>query len=522
MELEVQRDIYSVSRLNREVSDRLELDMGWVWVEGELSNLARPASGHFYFSLKDARAQVRCALFKNTAKRLQVSLENGQQVQLRARVTLYQPRGDYQLIVEHIEDLGAGALQRMFEATKAKLHAEGLFDANRKKPLPLTPACIGVITSASGAAVRDVVHVLDRRYPMAHVMVFPTLVQGAKAPAAVAAAIARADAYPDCDVLLLVRGGGSLEDLWAFNEEVVARAIANCQRPIVSGVGHEIDTTIADFVADARAPTPSAAAELVSPNIDAMRSGLAVTEQRLHNHARRWQAELQQRADDLLRRLQLCHPQRKLQQQQQRLDQAEARLHNALERNTGAKQHALATTEQRLQNHGYRWQAELQQRTSSLLLRLRLCHPQYPLQQQQQRLAHIKGRLHSALDKRQQQINTRFNQATTRLALQSPQHRTVHSQQKLDNLRLRLERVVLVTLGSAQQQLTAHCRALDTVSPLATLERGYAVARKHPSGELITSTAQVKVDDTIELSLHNGKATVRIETLKTNKIPNND
>jgi len=446
--LEPQRDIFSVSRLNREVSELLELTLGWVWVEGELSNLARPASGHLYFSLKDARAQVRCALFKQKARLIQIPLENGQQVRLRARVALYQPRGDYQLIVEHIEDIGAGALQRKFEQIKAKLNTEGLFEASRKKPLPPTPKTIGVITSASGAAVRDVVHVLARRYPLARVIIFPTLVQGPQAPAAITTAIARADAHPECDVLLLVRGGGSLEDLWAFNEEIVARAIASCVRPIVSGVGHEIDTTIADYVADARAPTPSAAAELVSPDIDVMRRGLVATEQRLRNHGRRWRTDLQQRTNSLLRRLQLCHPQRLLQQQQQRLDNGEARLHNSLQRVI-------------------------------------------------------------------QQHSARYTRMSARLAMQSPEQLVSRNNQRRDNLQLRLARAMQVNLARASQQLTGNIRALDTVSPLATLERGYAVARRQSNGELITRTAQLNVGDEIELSLRDGKAISRIEALES-------
>lgn len=446
--LEPQRDIFSVSRLNREVSELLELTLGWVWVEGELSNLARPASGHLYFSLKDARAQVRCALFKQKAKLVRMPMENGQQVRLRARVALYQPRGDFQLIVEHVEDIGAGALQRKFEEIKSRLNAEGLFATERKKSLPAVPATIGVITSASGAAVRDVVHVLARRYPLARLIIFPTLVQGPQAPAAIVKAIARADAHPDCDVLLLVRGGGSLEDLWAFNEEIVARAIVACERPIVSGVGHEIDTTIADYVSDARAPTPSAAAEMVSPDIETMRRGLAATEQRLRNHGRRWRTELQQRTNGLLRRLQLCHPQRLLQQQQQRLDTGEARLHNTLER--------------QLQTH-----------------------------------------------------SARLTRVSARLAMQSPQQQIARSSQRRDNLQQRLERAMQVTLASASQQLAGNARALDAVSPLATLERGYAVARRQPGGELITRTEQLNVGDEIELSLRDGKATSRVEKLES-------
>lgn len=444
--LEAKRDVFTVSRLNREVAELLELTLGWVWVEGELSNLARPASGHLYFSLKDERAQVRCALFKQKARQLSLALENGQQVRLRARVSLYQPRGDYQLIVEHLEDIGAGALQRQFEAIKAKLHGEGLFAAERKRPLPTAPSTIGVITSPSGAAVRDVLQVLARRYPLARVLVFPSLVQGQQAAGELARAIARADAHPDCEVLLLVRGGGSLEDLWAFNEEAVARAIANCRTPLVSGVGHEIDTTIADFAADARAPTPSAAAELVSPDIAAMRAALDATERRLRNHGRRWRQDLGKQLSGLTRRLQLCHPRRQLQQQQQRLDGAEARLQHASRRH--------------LQRHRARWQ-----------------------------------------------------QAMARLAVQSPAQRITRDQQRHAHAQQRLLRAIEVELTRARQRLAGSARALDAVSPLATLERGYAVVRRPAKGEVLTQVAQLAVGDAVDLALRDGVARARVEAL---------
>lgn len=259
------REVFTVSQLNDEVRALLENQFPLIWVEGEISNLARPASGHLYFSLKDDAAQVRCAMFKMRNRLLDFQPENGQQVLLRTRVSLYPARGEFQLIVEHMEAAGDGALRRQFELLKRRLSEEGLFDPESKLPLPMVPERLGVITSPTGAAIRDILSVLKRRFPGIPVLIYPVPVQGAEAPAAIVKALRTAAARHECDLLIMARGGGSLEDLWAFNDEAVARAMHACPIPIVSGIGHEIDFTIADFVADQRAPTPSAAAELVSP-----------------------------------------------------------------------------------------------------------------------------------------------------------------------------------------------------------------------------------------------------------------
>ncbi|MGH8301650.1 MAG: exodeoxyribonuclease VII large subunit, partial [Steroidobacteraceae bacterium] len=243
------RSVYTVSRLNKEVRTMLERGLGVIWVEGELSNFAQPSSGHWYFSLKDRDAQVRCAMFRLKNAALGFTPKAGQQVIARGRVSLYEPRGEYQLIVDHLEEAGLGALQREFERLKAKLAAEGLFASERKRGLPRFPRRIAVVTSHTGAAVRDVLNILARRFPPAAVLVYPTPVQGAAAAPAIAQALQLASARMDCDVLILARGGGSLEDLWAFNDEQVARAIRACAIPVVTGIGHEIDFTIADFAA---------------------------------------------------------------------------------------------------------------------------------------------------------------------------------------------------------------------------------------------------------------------------------
>src|SRR5579864_6717673 len=260
------REVYSVSRLNREVRTLLERGLGTVWVAGELSNFSQPASGHWYFSVKDRNAQLRCAMYRSKNGFVGFTPRAGMQVLLRGRISLYEAKGECQLIVEHLEEAGVGALKREFERLKVKLSAEGLFALERKRSLPRFPARIGVVTSPSGAALRDILHILARRFPPAAVLIYPTPVQGAAAVPSIVATLQLASARAECDVLLLARGGGSLEDLWCFNDERVARAIHASAIPVVSGVGHEVDFTIADFVADARAPTPSAAAELAVPD----------------------------------------------------------------------------------------------------------------------------------------------------------------------------------------------------------------------------------------------------------------
>ena len=324
------RDVYSVSRLNREAKLLLEGALPALWVEGELSNFARPSSGHWYFTLKDASAQVRCAMFRTSNQRLRLTPRDGLQVLLRARVSLYEARGEYQLIVEHLEEAGEGALRRRFEELKAKLAAEGLFDSARKRALPRLPRRIGVVTSPTGAAIRDILHVLARRFPAVPVRIYPVPVQGTGAAAEIAAAIRRAGDSGDLDVLIVARGGGSLEDLWAFNEEAVARAIVASRVPVVSGIGHEIDFTIADFAADVRAPTPSGAAELVVPDRGEWLRTLALALERLVRASQRRLRREHERLGWLAGRLERLHPRERLVARMQRLDELEGRLGRTL------------------------------------------------------------------------------------------------------------------------------------------------------------------------------------------------
>ena len=347
-----ERKILSVSDLNRTVRHLLETQFPLLWVEGEISNFARPASGHWYLTLKDDRGQVRCAMFRQSSVRVKFTPANGTQVLVRGRVGLYEGRGEYQLVIEHMEEAGFGALQRQFETLKLQLAAEGLFDNQHKKPMPKSVGHIGVITSPTGAAVKDVLAVLNRRFPSIKVSIFPTAVQGEKASGQIVNAIADANRHGQCDVLIVGRGGGSLEDLWSFNEEAVARAIFASEIPVLSAVGHEVDFTIADFVADVRAPTPSAAAELVSPDgqdtLNQFR-GFAIL---LRDAMARTTQKLSLRVNYLHKRLQ--HPGRKLQEQAQHLDHLDIRLRRAIDNELQRQQSGMATIKDKLlgQNPG--------------------------------------------------------------------------------------------------------------------------------------------------------------------------
>jgi len=397
------REVYAVTRLNQAVRRLLEETFPLlVWVEGEVSNLSQPGSGHLYFSLKDANAQVRCALFRNRTLLLRGLPRNGQQVLVQARISLYEPRGDFQLIVERLEEAGAGALRRAYDELRLRLEREGLFAAEHKRPLPRFPRRIGVITSTSGAAIQDVLSVLRRRFPALPVLVYPVPVQGDGAGAQIARMIELASSRQDCEVLLLVRGGGSLEDLWAFNEEVVARAIRASAIPIVCGVGHETDVTIADFTADLRAPTPSAAAELVSPDRQEWRHKFSVLQDRLLTAAKRHLASQRQRLSWAEQNLARQHPKRRLQDRSQRLDELDQRLRQALH----LRLERLST------------------KSAGLQLRLRLQAPITAIQRLQERGQRLRQRLETAM-------RSRLERDAQRLALAS---RTLHAVSPLQTL----------------------------------------------------------------------------------------
>ncbi len=390
------RNILTVSLLNEQVRDLLENSFPNLWVEGEISNLAQPSSGHLYFTLKDAGAQIRAAMFRGNNRFLGFTPKNGQQVLVKARLSLYAPRGDYQLIVEQMEEAGLGALRRAYDELRLRLQAEGLFAAERKRELPGHVRHLAVITSPTGAAVRDIISVLGRRFPGLPVTVIPVPVQGKEAAPAIVRALALANRQEDFDVILIARGGGSLEDLWAFNEEIVARAIAGSRLPVVSGIGHETDFTIADFVADARAPTPSAAAELLSQDGEELLASFEGFEILLTRALRKQMALLVQQLTHL--RARLRHPGQRLQELMQRLDGLELRLQRA--------------QQQELRNH----RAHLE----NLLARLRGQHPAQHLPALQQQARSLAQRLARAISLRLREEKTTLQHLAERAQLASP------------------------------------------------------------------------------------------------------
>ncbi|MBZ6068298.1 exodeoxyribonuclease VII large subunit [Aeromonas schubertii] len=343
--------VYTVTRLNGAVRMLLEHEIGTVWLNGEISNLAMPASGHWYFSLKDLSSQVRCAMFKGNNRRVPLRPRDGMQVLVQARVSLFEPRGDYQLIIESMQPAGDGVLAMRFEELKQRLTIEGLFDAGRKRPLPAQPRAVGIITSATGAALHDMLTVLRRRAPSLPVIIYPTQVQGQAAIGQIVHALYTANRRAEVDVIILGRGGGSLEDLWCFNEEAVARAIAQSAIPVVSAVGHEVDVTISDFVADLRAPTPSAAAELVAPDQGQLRERLGALDLRLRRSALQLLQGNRHHLTLLAKRLEHRDPQRTLEQQSQRLDELALRLERQMSRQLQGSERRLAQLAQRLERH---------------------------------------------------------------------------------------------------------------------------------------------------------------------------
>jgi exodeoxyribonuclease VII large subunit len=443
METAANRDIYSVSRLNREVRVLLERGLGTLWLEAEISNLARPSSGHWYFSLKDAAAQVRCCMFRQRNMLCAFAVRDGQKVLVRARISLYEPRGEYQLVIDHMEDAGLGALKRQFEELSARLFAEGLFAAERKRALPVMPKRIGVITSPTGAAIRDILHVLARRFAAVPVLIYPVSVQGAAAAGEIAAAVRLAGRRAECDVLIMARGGGSLEDLWAFNDERLARVIVASPIPIISGIGHEIDFTIADLAADVRAPTPSAAAELAVPDGEEWYASLGRLTSRLQRALMRRLEAQRQRLRWLIGRAALVSPSARLAQQTQHLDDLEQRLARAVRQSLGQRR--------------------------------------------------------SALDERR-----------SRLWHLSPVVRVRAAAARQADLFARLKAAAFSRLHVARERLSPLVRTLNAVSPLATLDRGYAIVSREGGGILVDA-AQVAPGMVIEARLAKGQIRAKVE-----------
>ncbi|MDZ7789332.1 MAG: exodeoxyribonuclease VII large subunit [Xanthomonadales bacterium] len=436
--------VYRPAELNQEVRLHIEAGFSRLWLTGEISNLARPPSGHIYFTLKDRRAQIRCALFKGNAMGMGFRPDNGMQVLVRGRLSLYEPRGDYQLIADGMLEAGAGALAQAFEALKKKLEGEGLFAEAQKQALPRWPERISIVTSPSGAAIRDILQTLSKRWPRAKVRIYPSQVQGEAAPAELLRALKAADGHGFGQVILLARGGGSLEDLWAFNDETLARAIHACATPVISGVGHETDFTIADFVADLRAPTPTAAAVAATPDGPELLRQLGRQESRL-------QRAIEQR----------------LQRQMQRLDHADSRL--------------------------------------------RQKHPERRLDELLRRRAELDRRGELAIKR---QLDTRRRQLQgldSRLLARHPGRQLEQLERQAHSLTTRLERAARQSIERHQQQLAGVVRSLNSVSPLAVLERGYAVVRG-PEGQAMTQRNQFNKGQKINILMESFEVDAEILT----------
>jgi len=447
-QLPLDAEVWSVSELNDEARTVLEAQFRSVWVTGEISNLARPGSGHIYFSLKDDAAEIRCAMFRGQNRQLSFRPDNGNQVIVRGRATIYAARGSYQLVLEHMEPAGEGLLRRRLEELKAKLQSEGLFEQSHKQALPSLPRRIGVVTSPTGAAVHDILQILARRFPAVPVVIYPTQVQGDRAQHEITAALEAAVRRDECDVLIVGRGGGSLEDLWAFNEERVVRAIFACPIPVVSAVGHEVDFTIADLVADVRAPTPSAAAELVVPDAAGITRGLQAAEQRLANAIRRRLDESRRLLEQLRVRVGGRHPGLILQQHAQRVDELAQRFTAALTRRVDFDRLRLANALQRFRNAA-------------------------PL---------------PLIDRHSRDIR---------------------------QARLRMTAAMQSHLVRTRGELSALAAGLDGVSPLQTLQRGYAIVADTDTGAVLRDAAALWSGQRITGQLANGGFEATIDTTTT-------
>lgn len=445
--------VYSVSQLNREAKRLLAAHFLTVRVEGELSNFSAPSSGHWYFTLKDAQAQVRCAMFRGQQQRLAFRPADGDRVIVNAQVSLYESRGDYQLVVDAMEPAGDGLLRQAFERLKLKLLNEGLFEVSRKRALPLIPRQIGVITSPTGAAIRDILSVLKRRFSSVPVLLYPVAVQGDNAKFEISSALQLANQRCEVDVLILARGGGSLEDLWAFNEELVARSIAASKIPVISGVGHEVDVTIADFVADLRAATPSAAAEHSVPHAEDWLNAFQRFEEQLLVRTRSHFAQYKQRLLWLEKNLQLQHPGQKLQRNAQRIDDLEQRL-------TQVIQHKLHYAEQKcLVKH------------------------------------HI-------------------------LLQHQPSLRIAAHQRQLQFYEQRLIGLMQQTIKTRQQRQFGLMQTLQAVSPLATLDRGYAIVQRQKEGCLVKTAEDLKPGDALAIRLAKGRVIAEVKKTFVEGSPN--
>ena len=435
--------IISVTELNKLAKSLLENGIPKLWIEGEISNLARPASGHIYFSLKDETSQIRCAWFKQRQSINVNDFSNGMKMLALGKISLYQPRGEYQFIIEKMETAGEGDLKRKYEELKQKLFNEGLFDRERKLEIPKLPKKIGVITSPSGAAIRDVLSILKRRFPLLPIVIFPITVQGDNAAPDIENALKNANLRADCDVLILTRGGGSLEDLWAFNEEIVARAIHVSKIPIISAIGHETDTTIADFVSDVRAPTPSGAAEIVTPDQNELLKLLKTLFGRIEHETNQYINSKSQSMDWLSKRLSQSNPIMTVRKQIEISGNLRKLLFSSIGRNLSIHSKAV----------------------DSLKFRLNSSSPKLEIQ-----------KAISHLSEMQLKITTSTKSSVTKL----------------------------------NSQLTALGKTLDSLSPLKTLDRGYAVARDSKTKKIISNSEKVSINSQIDIKLAKGEIAAKV------------
>jgi exodeoxyribonuclease VII large subunit len=436
--------IYSVSELTREIKDVVEGSFPRIWVEGELSNVSLHSSGHLYLTLKDESSQIRAVMFRSRVELLGFEPEDGMHVLCRGQVGVYDVRGELRLVLDFIEPRGIGALQKAFEQLKARLHAEGLFEESRKRDIPFLPRRIGIVTSPTGAAIRDMLKILYQRYPNLHVIIRPTRVQGEGASLEIAEALDDLNDHVQPDVILLARGGGSWEDLWAFNHEEVARAIARSKAPVVTGIGHEIDFTIADFAADLRSPTPSAAAQRVVPRREDLEGVLGDMGVSLLQAMGRAVSRKSEELSDL--QMRLPHPIRMVSQRAMLLDELSDRAAVSILRTIKAQKQALESISQRL---------------------LRM----------------------------------------------DPRASIFRHQETLLDLGGRLQRAVGDILSSKREAVVNYGGLLDAYSPLAVLKRGYSIARKTTTGEIIRDSSQLQKDEILNLRFHKGEATCKVESI---------
>jgi exodeoxyribonuclease VII large subunit len=486
-----ERHVWKVSELTARIRDLLEAEFEDVWVEGEVSNAHLAQSGHFYFTLKDAKAQVRCVCFRDQLRLLKFRPEDGLQVTVRGSISVYELRGEYQIYVEHIEPVGLGALQLAFEQLKRRLEAEGVFAPERKKPLPMLPRRIGVVTSPKGAAVRDILRVLRRRFPNLHVMLFPVKVQGEGAAAEIVEGVRYFNREKLVDVMILARGGGSLEDLWAFNEEIVARAIATSEIPIITGVGHETDFTIADFAADVRAATPSQAAEIVVKTRQEFERQIAEMARHLTQRIRYLLSEWRHELRDLQTHRAFRRPEDIVRRHRQHLDELSTALAAGLRARMEQSRQRLSVAHARIASF------DLRRRATAV----RQCV--------EQRMGELRAGLERVVARKRRQLAV----AQVRIA-------AIDLRARVSRLRRQLEQRANELRGRADRLLVAKRRRWEAASvrlqersPFQLLERGYAIAYD-ASGKVLRSVKQVALGDAIAVRLARGQLGAEVKEKK--------